>query len=264
MLILDSLRTVLNRARVLTVQAWSLARKSGASLAKRVVVIPIVAVVIGGGSAAATFGLHAALVRSGSTDAWAAAIGAVSTAVLVLITGWYALLTFELLHAQRSSARTAGWETALRDLAIFIGKHNAVFWAAAQHFPVDTHADPPEMTEVFKSRDALIDIRNHLMEIFALLPEHFAGLNLITTTYLVQAEQELNALGLAMLEEAQAGIAAGRRYWTWQGAQERHEASDDDSRQEPWTDVLVGKWFKLAEQSWEKMSNDLDEELRRL
>ena len=96
------------------------------------------------------------------------------------------------------------------------------------------------------------------METFSLLPEHFAGLNLIMTAYLVQAEQELNALGLAMLEEAQAGIAEGRHHWTWQGAQERHEASDDVARQEPWIDVLAGKWFKLAEQCWEKMSDDLD------
>jgi hypothetical protein len=228
------------------------------------VVIPIVVVVIVGGSAAATFGLHALLVRSGSTDAWAAAIGAVSTVVLVLITGWYAFLTFGLLQAQRSSARITGWETALRDLAIFIGRHNGVFWTAARYFPVDTHANPPDMTEVFKSRDALVDIRNHLMETFALLPKHFAGLNLITTAYIVQAEQELNALGLAMLEEAQAGIAEGRHHWTWQGAQERHEASDDEERQEPWADVLSGKWFKLAQQCWEKMSNDLDTELRRL
>jgi hypothetical protein len=120
------------------------------------------------------------------------------------------------------------------------------------------------MTEVLKSREALADVRNHLMETFALLPEHFAGLNVLATAYLVQAEQELNSLGLAMLEEAQASIAEGRRSWTWQGAQECHEISDDEYRQEAWTDVLAGKWFKLAEQCWEKMSDELDEELRRL
>ncbi len=257
-------RNVLNRALALAAPAWRLAEKSGHRLARRIVVIPIVVVVVVGGAIAATFGLHALLVRSGSTDAWAAAIGAVSTVVLVLITGWYAFLTFGLLQAQRSSARTASWETALRDLAIFVGRRNEVFWAVARYFPVNTDAAPPDMAEVFKSRDALGEIQNHLTEIFALLPEDFAHLTLITTGYLLMAGRELNALGLAMLEEAQAGIAEGRQHWTWRGAQERHEARDAEDRQEPWTDVLAGMWFSQAEQGWEKMSEELDEELRGL
>lgn len=258
------LRTVLKRARALAVQVRRLVRKSGPSFTRRIVVIPIVVVVVVGGSIAATFALHALLVRGGSTDAWAAAIGAVSTVVLVLITGWYAFLTFGLLQAQRSSARTAGWETALRDLAIFMGRHNEVIWAAARYFPVNTEAAPPDMTDVFNSRNALGEVRTHLMATFALLPEHFAGVTLETEAYLLMAEQELNALGLAMLKEAQAGIAEDRQHWTWRGAQELHEASDAEDRQEAWTDVLAGKWFKQAEQRWEKMSDELDEELRRL
>ena len=70
-------------------------------------------------SYAAILGLHSLLARAGSTDAWSAAIGAVATVVLVLVTAWYAYLTYSLVQAQRSSARTAGWETALRDLTIF-------------------------------------------------------------------------------------------------------------------------------------------------
>jgi hypothetical protein len=67
---------------------------------------------------AATFGIHQ-FIRT-SSDSCAAAIGAVATVVLVAVTAWYTYLTFKLLVARRSSARTAARETATRDLILYL------------------------------------------------------------------------------------------------------------------------------------------------
>ena len=55
-------------------------------------------------------------------------------------------------------------------------------------------AAPPDMVEIFKSRDALHEVRNHLMETFALLPEQFAKLSLLTLAPLVEAEKRADSL----------------------------------------------------------------------
>lgn len=221
-----------------------------------------IAVAIIGGAVTATFGLHALLARSGSNDAWAAAIEAVAAVVLVLVTAWYVYLTYGLLAAQRSGPRMTAWETALRDLSTFIARNDQVFWTTAAFFPVDTSVAPPNMVEIFKSRDALHEVRNHLMETFALLPEQFAKLSLLVLVPLVEAEQELHSLAYAITEENQAGLDQGRDHVTWDGIQQRHEASDDPARQEPWHDILAGKWVKRAQEAWDAMSDQLMDRLR--
>ncbi len=117
--------------------------RAGKAIARKPVLVPSCIAIGLGGSYAATLGLHSLLARAGSTDAWSAAIGAVATVVLVLVTAWYAYLTFSLVQAQRSSARTAGWETALRDLSLFIGKNRQAIWTASAFFPIDTSTRPP-------------------------------------------------------------------------------------------------------------------------
>lgn len=168
--------------------------KASKPVVRRRVLVPIAILAGVGISYIATLGLHSLLARSGSTDAWAAAIGSVSTVVLVLVTAFSAYLTYCLLEAQRSGPRTAARETAIRELGIFIARNNNVFWTAEKFFPVDTSAAPPDTIEILKSRDGLTGVRDHLMEVFELLPDQFAKLAVLTLAPLVEAEQELHAL----------------------------------------------------------------------
>lgn len=205
--------------------------------------------------------LHAAL--RPSQDAWAASIEAVTTAALVLITAWYAYLTSKLLGAQRTGARVAGWEAALRDLSFYLSSKRRVMWTAAGFFPVDQTVRPPMILDVLRSREALTEIRDHLLDVMGLLPEKFSAQALGVAAYLVDAEQELFALGVALLDETQAGLAA-KRSWTWPGARSAHEASTDPERSELWDEIMQGRLMQAAQERWEQLSDDIDRHLRRL
>jgi hypothetical protein len=177
------------------------------------------------------------------------------------VTAWYAYLTYSLVQAQRSSARTAGWETALRDLSLFIGKNRQAIWTASAFFPIDTSTRPPMLLDLLASRDALAEIRRHLLSTLGVLPTEFAKLTLGTVIHLVEAEEELHALSLTFLDETQLGMAE-ERSWTWEGARRFHEESADEERNEPWDEMVAGKHVHRAEESWDELSEDVDRYLQ--
>jgi hypothetical protein len=203
-------------------------------------------------------GIHALLGRS--NDAWAAAVQAASTVALVGITGWYAYLTLKLVETQRSSPRRTAWEAALRDLSRFMARNHKVIWTASAFFPVDSTANPPMLLDILASRDALTEVRESLLECVGVLPKEIAGSVLGVAGHVLNAETELHALGCALLEETQAGLAVGRG-WTWDGAEAAHLATEDPERNESWDDVLRGRWVTTSAQLWEKLSLSLDGEL---
>jgi hypothetical protein len=214
-----------------------------------VLIVGLVAALVGG-----VIGLHALFKES---NAWAPAVQASSTIVLVAITGAYAYLTHGLVVAQRTGPRRATHETALGDLSQFLARHNEAVWTASRLFPVDTEARPPMIPDVTASRDALHDVRDGLLERVAVLPESLRGAALGTAAHVLQAETELQTLAAALLEETEAGLAA-KRSWTWRGAERAHKASNDPERAELWPDVLRGRWTKTAEERWEGLTGAVD------
>jgi hypothetical protein len=133
------------------------------------------AVVVVGLAAAVCAVIWVRAAARSSPDAWASSIEAVTTAALALITSWYAYLAFKLLDAQRSGPRVAAWETALRDLSIYLARQRAAMWTASGFFPVGQPAGaPPDLQELIASGDAIRDQYHHLLEIMGLLPTKFA------------------------------------------------------------------------------------------
>jgi hypothetical protein len=195
------------------------------------------------------------------TDDLATWVQAGSTVVLVAITGWYAVLTRRLLGTQRDAPRRAAQEQELRKLNEFVSRNHQAIWTASSYFPVDTAKEsPPMLLDIFGSRDALKDVRNGLLEFFA-LPRDVAAPVVGAAAHVLDAEEELHALGAAMTEETEAALATERR-WTWSGAEAAHVAAGNDpERREPWSDILQGRKMKAAAQRWEQLSDAVHGEL---
>jgi hypothetical protein len=173
---------------------------------------------------------------------------------LVTITGWYAVLTRRLLDTQRDAPRRAAEEQELRKLNEFVSRNHQAIWTASSYFPVDMAKSPPMLLDIFASRDALKDIRNGLLEFFV-LPRNIAAPVVGAAAHILDAEEELHALGAAMTEETETALKA-ERGWTWSGAEAAHVAADDDpERREPWSDILKGRKMKAAAQRWEQLSD---------
>jgi len=71
------------------------------------------------------------------------------------------------------------------------------------------------LLDLLASRDALAEIRRHLLSILGVLPTEFAKLTLGAVIHLVEAEEEeeeeeeeLHAISLAFLDETQLGRGA--------------------------------------------------------
>lgn len=93
-LIFAGMRRLSGKTRLLVQRIWPSVKRT----------LPLV---IGVGGVAAMVWAIARLhsVMRSSPDAWASAIGAVTTVALVLITAWYAYVTYRMLDAQRSAPR---------------------------------------------------------------------------------------------------------------------------------------------------------------
>lgn len=110
------------------------------------------------------------------------------------------------------------------------------------------------LLDIFASRDALKDVRNGLLGFFV-LPRDIAALVVGAAAHILDAEEELHALGAAMTEETETALKTGRS-WTWAGTEAAHVAADDDpERCEPWSDVLKGRKMKAAGQRWNQLSD---------
>jgi len=203
-----------------------------------------------------TVALHRALRKS--PDSWAAAIEAIATVALVLITGWYAYLTFRLVQAQNLAPRLAGWEAALRELSRVLARSNGVLWTAESFFPIKTSERPPMLLDVLASRDAIREVRDQMLELVGVLPRDIAGRALGLAAYLVDAEAELHALAGALLDESQTGLSENRT-WTWEGAKTAHEgAQNDPQRTEAWSDVLAGRRLSAVRKRWDEVAATVD------
>jgi len=112
----------------------------------------LVTIIVIGATAAAVIWLHSA--ARTSPDAWPTSVAAGTTAFLTLITLWYAYVTHRLLDAQRAAPRIAGWETALRELSLFLNRERAVLWTTAEYFSaLSSGAGPAELKELIASKD---------------------------------------------------------------------------------------------------------------
>ena len=163
------------------------------TLARALVTLVVVLLLVG-----ATVGLHDA--TASSSDAWGTSIEAVATVVLVVITAWYAFLTYRLTSLQERAPRAESWEVSLRELSRLIARRHQTLWTAAEFFPVDTAARPPMITDVTDSRDALKELRNDVLELVGLLPRDMAGSALGAAAFIVNAETELHSLAAALDE----------------------------------------------------------------
>jgi hypothetical protein len=241
--------------------AWSAIKLVGRVVRRLRPVVPgVVIAVLAAATIAGVVWLHSAARKS--PDAWPTAVAAGTTATLALITLWYAYLTHRLLEAQRSAPRTAGWETALRDLSLYLNRERSVIWTASDFFPIDRPGGvTPDLMVLADTRVAFVRIRDHLLEILGLLPRSFVAMVLPLTMRLVDAEAEIYALFQAIYEAMETGRAAGRTTWTWDDAQQAHEASRDPERSEAWTDIANGRYFHAAEQSWDDLSAAVDNHL---
>lgn len=255
------IKLVGHKAGRLCSRAWSMIKLVGRAVRRLRPIVPaLIVAILAGATVATVVWLHSAARKS--PDAWPSSVAAGTTATLALVTLWYAYLTHRLLEAQRSAPRTAGWETALRDFSLYLNKERAAIWTASDFFPIDRpDADPPDLMDLANTRVAFVRIRDHLLEILGLLPRTFTVRVLPLTMQLVNAESEIYVLFQAIYEAMEAGRAAGRTTWTWDDAQQAHEASNDPGRSEAWTDIVRGRYFHLAEQGWDELSTAVDNHL---
>jgi hypothetical protein len=233
-------------------RAW---RSASNLVAKRPVQLSAVALTSTAAAVAATFGLHSLL--HGSSDAWAAAISAVSTAVLVAITAVYVYLTYGLLRAQLAGPRAAAWEASLRDLRRFLGVHHRDIFRPTQAYPVDT-STWPDVDEAVKRHSALTAVGYDLVDFVGLVPAAFAGKVLVLSKEIAAASKESSALVIALLTE-RANAETETRSPTWDGVRQAYNPADAVG--ESWEDIAAGKHCLAAMDQWNQLTSDLNAQL---
>lgn len=134
-------------------------------------------------------------------------------------------------------------------------RHNLI-WKAVGFFPIDVTIRPPMMLDVFGSRDDLIRLRDHMLEVEGLLPRRFAAPTLGLAAFLVDAEQCLHALAVALLDETTVALDE-HRSWTWEGARQAHEDSGGPERSGIWEDILQGSQVLAAQETWDDLYSEL-------
>jgi hypothetical protein len=237
---------------------WSAGKLAGRTASRLRPLVPgVVFILLAGATIAAVVWLHSA--ARTSPDAWPTSVAAGTTATLALVTLWYAYLTHRLLEAQRSAPRTAAWEAALRDLSLYLNTERSVLWTASDYFPIGRpNVDPLDLMALADSRVAFVRIRDHLLANLGLLPKKFVVEVLPLLMRLVDADTEIYILFQAIYEAMEANRAAGSTTWTWDDAQQAHEASIDPERSEAWADIARGRYFHAAEQAWDDVSSAID------
>lgn len=171
----------------------------------------------------------------------------------------------EQLAQQRLAPRFAGWEAAVRDLSLYLGRERNAVWNARSYFPVDSdEKDPPELMALIDSRDALRRICMDMLGMLGVLPREIAKRVLPVTIALVEADTEITALVLAMAEAMEALRAGGQTTWQWADVDRVHTASEDPERAEPWEDVAAGQRVRAVEEQWEQLDSDVQDYLHAL
>jgi hypothetical protein len=224
------------------------------SIVRRRVLVPACIMLLLAGAYPATLWLHSLLARSGSTDAWAVAIGTVATVQLVLVTAWYAYLTFSLLEAQRAAPRAVSWESALREVSRYIVDNHWSIWPIALSMPVDT-SKPPESEEIAARASTLSEVGIKLLKLAPQLPDAFMRKVLDVSNALTAASNEQATLGIAV---AEATVGAEGKHVTWDGARRHHEGGSEPGS---WNDMLAGRRVLAAKTKWDDLSQELVREL---
>jgi hypothetical protein len=171
----------------------------------------------------------------------------------------------EQLEQQRLAPRFTGWETAVRELSLFLGRERHAIWNACSYLPVDTdEKDPPELMALIEDRDALRRICMDLLGMLGVLPREIAKKVLPVTIELVEADAEITALVLAMAEAMEELRTEGQTTWQWADAERIHTASGDPARAEAWADVAAGRHVKALEEEWEQLDSDVQDYLHAL
>lgn len=171
----------------------------------------------------------------------------------------------EQLEQQRLAPRFTGWETAVRELSLFLGRERHAIWNARSYFPVDSdEKDPPELMALINDRDALQRICMDLLGMLGVLPREIAKKVLPVTIELVEAHTEITAVLLAMTGAMEALRTEGQTTWQWADAERIHTASENPARAEPWTDAAAGRHVKALEEQWEQLDSDVQDYLHAL
>ena len=171
----------------------------------------------------------------------------------------------EQLEHQRLAPRFAGWETAMRELSLFLGRERHAIWNASSHFPVDAEGkDPPELMALIDNRDSLRRVCMDMLGTLGVVPKEFAKKILPVTIELVEADTEITALVLAMVEAQEELRTKGETTWQWADAERMHTACEDPERSQPWIDVAAGRHVRSLEEQWDQLDSDVQDYLHAL
>jgi hypothetical protein len=201
----------------------------------------------------ATIGLRTLL--KSSPDAWASAIVAVATVVLVAVTSWYVYLTSGLLQAQRLGPRAAAWEESLRKLQQVMGQYQPSMTEMSE-YTLDTSDWPDDRTlEALLSQvEQLTTISEHLLGFYGLLPIDFVSQLIEVGRYFAIAAGETRKLWQALADELLRALTEKpTRLPTWTGAQKSYGTSNE----EPWDETLARKKFRDALELWGALYSNL-------
>jgi hypothetical protein len=224
------------------------------SILRRRVLVPTFILLLLVATYPATLWLHSLLVKSGSTDAWAAAIGTVATVELVLVTAWYAYLTFSLLEAQRAAPRAASWESALREVMRYMVGSQWTVMPTLLSAPVDM-SKQPDGKEIVERAGVLTDAGIELTKLAVHLPNAFMLEVGVLSAALMAASNEQLALARTIVKAIKG--AEGNPV-TWDEVRRFHEqGSDSDS----WNDMIEGRAIEAAKARWNEFLRELAREL---
>jgi hypothetical protein len=217
----------------------------------------IVVITLAGVTVVTVIWLHSAA-RS-SPDAWPTSVAAGTTAALALITLWYAYLTHRLLEAQRSGPRIAGWETASRELSVYLNRQRSTLIAMSGIFPLGRpDAEPPDLSVLIETVEVLRSTREHLLEIVGILPQIFISEAFTLALHLTDAEFEIHALLTAMTTAQKEALDNGQNSWSWDEVRSAHETRPSKEQYESWPDVAQGRYYQIAEEKLEDTSAKID------
>jgi hypothetical protein len=131
------------------------------------------------------------------------------------------------------------------------------------YFPLREN-DPPDLMTLIDDRDRFRSQTMYLLEVLGLLPREIAKMVVPVTMRTVQAESEIGAILMGLLEVNMAGLDEGRSTWCWDDVQRVHAASDNPERSQDWMDIARGRCCHAAEKAWEQLVSDLEDHLHRL
>ena len=191
--------------------------------------------------------LAAARLLEHTDPAFREMLTALSTLVLVLVTGVYVYLTFRLVRAQErplAAIRLAAQESAVRALISVIIRNRPEVVVVTNRFPLDLTQPPP--TEELLGIAVFDQLGVELAATASQLPGPLVVRCLDTAEAVVTANINLRSLA-SVLDAFQQGHAQG--YWNWDEARVLYYADirDRDHRRAEWEDIINGTAVREAD-----------------